>query len=63
MSDYSIGYTVKDESDVPAELLIAKENGADFQVTSLVGWIDLAPEDLTRFRYSCTYRYRKHVDE
>lgn len=59
MNDYSIGYTIEDENNVPPELTEAKAQGANFQVTSLVGWIDLEPEDLTRFRHSCTYRFRK----
>ena len=63
MSDYSIGYTVKDEGNVPPELTEAKAQGADFQCTSLIGWIDLALEDLTYFRHANTYRFRKHVDE
>ncbi len=60
MSDYSIGYTVIDEDNVPPELTEAKARGDDFQCTSMIGWIDLAPDDLTYFRNSNTYRFRKH---
>lgn len=60
--EWSASYTVKDEDDVPPELRIAKAQGAQFQCTSLIGWIDLAPDDIAYFRNSNTYRFRKHND-
>lgn len=58
MSDeWSFGFTVMDENNVPPPLLIARAQGADFQCTSLIGWIDL--HDIPQFRIENTYRFRK----
>ena len=63
MSDYSIGYTVRDEDNPPSELTEAKAQGSDIQVTSLIGWIDITPENFICFRSGCTYRFRNSFDE
>jgi hypothetical protein len=55
--EWSGAYTIEDEAKVSPVLTIAKDQGAQFQCTSVVGWIDI--ETPNRFRYSCTYRYKK----
>ena len=58
-NEWSFGYTVTDEDNVPPELTEAKAQGAQFQCTSLIGWINLELDDIDYFRNSNTYRFRK----
>lgn len=59
-NNWSHGYTVEDEENPPLELTLAKSRGAVFQVTSVAGWINIEGDGVPpRFRYICTYRYRK----
>jgi len=57
--EWSSAYTVGDGDNVPPVLAMAKAQGAQFQCTSLIGWIDLCDPD---FRNSNTYRFRKTPD-